>query len=93
MVDLWHDRAVLHFFVKKNQQEAYFDLLKSKIRSGGYVIFSEFAKDGAKKCCGLFGFLEWMREGLLLGYANSNVVYPNQNNRRNERRMVHFHIQ
>ena len=53
MVDLWHDRAVLHFFVQKNQQKAYFDLLKSKIRSGGYVIFSEFAKDGAKKCCGL----------------------------------------
>tara|TARA_B100000287_G_scaffold425498_1_gene471908 strand:- start:1737 stop:2369 length:633 start_codon:yes stop_codon:yes gene_type:complete len=52
-VDLWHDRAVLHFFIKKNQQKTYFNLIKSKIRSGGYVIFSEFALDGAKKCCGL----------------------------------------
>ena len=52
-VDLWHDRAVLHFFVQDYQQEAYFNLLKSKVRGGGYAIFSEFAIDGAKKCCGL----------------------------------------
>ena len=52
-VDLWHDRAVLHFFVKDSQQEAYFNLLKSKVKVGGYIIFSEFAIDGAKKCCGL----------------------------------------
>ena len=52
-VDLWHDRAVLHFFINLNQQEAYFNLLKQKVKSGGYVIFSEFALNGAKKCCGL----------------------------------------
>ena len=53
MVDLWHDRAVLHFFVQQSKQDAYFDLLKRKVKNGGYVIFSEFAIDGAKKCCGL----------------------------------------
>ena len=52
-VDLWHDRAVLHFFVQQSQQDAYFNLLKRKVKDGGYVIFSEFAIDGAKKCCGL----------------------------------------
>jgi len=52
-VDLWHDRAVLHFFINLKQIEAYFNLLKQKVKSGGYVIFSEFALNGAKKCCGL----------------------------------------
>ncbi len=52
-VDLWHDRAVLHFFINLNQKKTYFNLLKRKVKSGGYVIFSQFALDGAKKCCGL----------------------------------------
>jgi len=52
-VDLWHDRAVLHFFTSKDQQLSYFSLLKKIVNSGGYVIFSEFGIDGAKKCCGL----------------------------------------
>lgn len=52
-IDLWHDRAVLHFFIHKYQQEAYFNLLKKKVKRSGYVIFSEFAIDGARKCCGL----------------------------------------
>ena len=53
MIDLWHDRAVLHFFTDKSQRQKYFDLLKEKVKSRGYVIFSEFAVGGAKKCCGL----------------------------------------
>ena len=52
-IDLWHDRAVLHFFTSKDQQLSYFNLLKKIVREGGYVIFSEFGIDGAKKCCGL----------------------------------------
>ena len=52
-VNLWHDRAVLHFFTSKDQQLSYFSLLKKIVNSGGYVIFSEFGIDGAKKCCGL----------------------------------------
>ena len=52
-VDLWHDRAVLHFFTSKDQQLSYFNLLKKIVKEGGYVIFSEFGIDGEKKCCGL----------------------------------------
>lgn len=52
-VDLWHDRAVLHFFTTENQQEAYFNLLKNSINIGGYVILAQFNLEGAKKCCGL----------------------------------------
>jgi len=52
-IDLWHDRAVLHFFTKQNQQKAYFDLLKKAVKPKGYVILAEFNMEGAKKCSGL----------------------------------------
>ena len=52
-VDLWIDRAVLHFFTDEKDQDTYFDLLKSKVKKGGFVIFAEFGLGGAKKCSGL----------------------------------------
>jgi SAM-dependent methyltransferase len=52
-IDLWHDRAVLHFFTKESQQNAYFNLIKKAVKSDGFVILAEFNKEGAKKCCGL----------------------------------------
>jgi hypothetical protein len=52
-VDLWNDRAVLHFFTEENQQQKYFKLLKSAVKKGGFVILSEFNLEGAKKCSGL----------------------------------------
>ena len=52
-VDLWIDRAVLHFFIKEKDQNTYFDLLKSKINKGGFVLLAEFNTNGAEKCSGL----------------------------------------
>lgn len=52
-VDLWHDRAVLHFFIKEEDQDTYFDLLKSKINPNGHVILAAFNLEGATKCSGL----------------------------------------
>jgi SAM-dependent methyltransferase len=52
-VDLWHDRAVLHFFTTQQQQQTYFDLIKKVISPEGYVILAEFNLEGAKKCSGL----------------------------------------
>ena len=37
-IDVWHDRAVLHFFTEKHQQEAYFQLLKKVIKLNGFDI-------------------------------------------------------
>ncbi|GAB1309677.1 class I SAM-dependent methyltransferase [Urechidicola sp. KH5] len=51
-VAVWHDRAVLHFFREAHEQQAYFDLLKSKVQAGGYVIIAEFNLEGALKCSG-----------------------------------------
>jgi len=52
-VDLWIDRAVLHFFTEEKNQDIYFSLLKSKIKSNGFLILAEFNLQGAKKCSGL----------------------------------------
>jgi len=52
-VDLWHDRAVLHFFNDPADQLAYFDLLRKLVKMGGYVIIAAFSLDGAEKCSGL----------------------------------------
>jgi hypothetical protein len=52
-IDIWNDRAVLHFFIDENDQKAYFDLLHKKVKKGGFVILSEFNLEGAKSCSGL----------------------------------------
>jgi len=52
-VDLWHDRAVLHFFTTEKQQKVYFDLIRQAIKPTGFVILAEFNLEGAKKCSGL----------------------------------------
>jgi len=52
-VDLWNDRAVLHFFTTPKDQQTYFDLLRKIVKPKGFVILAEFALNGAEKCCGL----------------------------------------
>ena len=52
-VDLWNDRAVLHFFIDKIDQDAYFNLLHNKVKKGGFVLLSEFNLQGAMMCSGL----------------------------------------
>lgn len=52
-VDLWIDRAVLHFFTDEKDQKTYFDLLKKLISPKGFVIIAEFNLEGALKCSGL----------------------------------------
>lgn len=52
-IDLWNDRAVLHFFLKQQEIKAYFNLLKKVLNPEGFVIISVFSKNGAERCCGL----------------------------------------
>jgi len=52
-VDLWHDRAVLHFFNESEEQNAYFHLLRKLVKIEGYVIIAAFNLEGAEKCSGL----------------------------------------
>lgn len=52
-VDIWIDRAVLHFLLDESAITQYFDNLRASLRRGGYVLLAEFAKKGAEKCAGL----------------------------------------
>ncbi|OGS74601.1 MAG: hypothetical protein A3F91_01305 [Flavobacteria bacterium RIFCSPLOWO2_12_FULL_35_11] len=86
-VDLWHDRAVLHFFTEEKQQKAYFDLLKAALKPKGFVILAEFNLEGAKKCSGLDVFNyneEMLQERLgsdfeLLKSFNYTYIQPSGN--------------
>lgn len=88
-VELWHDRAVLHFFTEEKQQKAYFDLLKSILKPKGFVILAEFNLEGAKKCSGLDVFNyneEMLQERLgsdfeLLKSFNFTYTQPSGNTR------------
>ena len=53
LIDLWHDRALLHFFQDAVSQDAYFNLLRTLVLQKGYVIIAAFNLKGAPKCSGL----------------------------------------
>ncbi len=52
-VDLWHDRALLHFFTDPAQRARYFARLRETLRPGGVAIIAGFAPDGPPRCSGL----------------------------------------
>jgi len=88
-VDLWHDRAVLHFFTSEKQQNSYFDLIKKILSPNGFVILAEFNLEGAKKCSGLdvFNYNEEMLQDslgddfVLLKSFNYSYIQPSGNTR------------
>ena len=51
--DVWHDRALFHFLIKKSDRKKYVKVLKNVIRSNGHVIISTFSLSGPPKCSGL----------------------------------------
>lgn len=51
--DLWHDRAVFHFLINKEDRNIYFNLLNQSIKPNGHVIIATFAADGPLQCSGL----------------------------------------
>ena len=52
-VDIWIDRAVLHFLTDEEAINGYFKNIESKLNVGGHAIFAEFSKTGSPKCAGL----------------------------------------
>jgi SAM-dependent methyltransferase len=51
--DLWHDRAVFHFLTEPAARQAYVDLVRRSVKSGGYVLMATFGPNGPLKCSGL----------------------------------------
>ncbi len=52
-VDIWIDRAVLHFLRDEDDIKGYFENVRSALKTGGYAMFAEFSKTGATECAGL----------------------------------------
>lgn len=52
-VDIWIDRAVLHFLLDEEEIQGYFSNLNSAICPGGYALLAEFSASGSRKCAGL----------------------------------------
>ena len=50
---VWHDRAVLHFFVDADDRRAYVQTLREALAPGGYAIIASFAPAGPEQCSGL----------------------------------------
>lgn len=51
--DIWHDRAVFHFFTDPADRAAYRAVLEASLNEGGAIIMAMFAPDGPEKCSGL----------------------------------------
>jgi len=52
-VDLWVDRAVLHFLLDEADITGYFTNLLATLKPGGHVLLAEFSEAGATRCAGL----------------------------------------
>jgi len=52
-IDIWIDRAVLHFLLDEKQIKGYFANLNDSLKPGGYALLAEFSKSAAPKCAGL----------------------------------------
>jgi 2-polyprenyl-3-methyl-5-hydroxy-6-metoxy-1,4-benzoquinol methylase len=51
--EIWHDRAVFHFLLKKEEIEQYVENAKNWIIQGGHLIIGTFSEKGPDKCSGL----------------------------------------
>lgn len=52
-VDVWHDRAVLHFLTDDADRERYVARAREHVPIGGHAIIAAFAPDGPDSCSGL----------------------------------------
>jgi trans-aconitate methyltransferase len=50
---IWHDRAVLHFFVADADRRRYAETVRAALPPGGHAVIATFAPDGPASCSGL----------------------------------------
>jgi hypothetical protein len=52
-IDLWIDRAVLHFLLEEKEIEIYFKNLNKNLKIGSFALFAQFKIGGATSCASL----------------------------------------
>jgi trans-aconitate methyltransferase len=50
---VWHDRAVLHFFIDGDDRRRYAETLTSSLDEDGVAVIATFAPGGPERCSGL----------------------------------------
>ncbi len=50
---VWHDRAMFHFLLNRQDRIKYFDVLNDALRPDGIAIINTFATGGEMECAGL----------------------------------------
>lgn len=50
---VWHDRAVFHFLVEREDRERYIEAMRHALRPNGHVIIATFGPAGPQRCSGL----------------------------------------
>lgn len=50
---LWHDRAVLHFLLRPEEQRRYLAALRKGLAPHGHVVLATFGPEGPERCSGL----------------------------------------
>jgi 2-polyprenyl-3-methyl-5-hydroxy-6-metoxy-1,4-benzoquinol methylase len=51
--DLWHDRAVFHFMVDRDDRDGYLATLRQTLAPNGHLVISTFGPDGPTQCSAL----------------------------------------
>jgi len=49
-IDIWHDRATLHFLTDPKDAHAYVQIASQVITPGGHAVIGGFASDGPQQC-------------------------------------------
>ena len=89
-VDIWLDRAVLHFFTSNEERHNYRENMMRSLKPGGHVIIGVFSSDcKSGKCSGLpvlrydlDGLLKFMgHEFELLAHSREEYIMPSGDDR------------
>lgn len=51
--DLWHDRALFHFFIRDDDRHEYISRITNALKPGGQAIIATFGTQGPTRCSGL----------------------------------------
>ena len=76
----WNDRAVFHFLVNEQDQQAYVGNVLRSTRSGSHIVIATFSPDGPESCSGL-QVQRWSQKDLSKLFADScSVVRSGERN-------------
>ncbi len=68
--DIWHDRAVFHFFTNEDDIQSYVRIVSNILKENGYLIIGTFSENGPDSCSGL-RVQKYSEDDLVMTFSNS----------------------